>query len=127
MLREPPVTEPVPEPVSATAPTECAFNSRSCSEFMAARGGFDSHHEFPKFLGGDDGQTTKLWLCPNHHRRQHALIRYLVECAERAVPTSHLVLRAFTETERDAAAVAVSGWQGAGAPRVAYWSTDAAR
>lgn len=104
--------------------TRCAFGVR-CSLGMAHHGGFDAHHEWPKSMGGADGQSTMLTLCPNHHRRQHALIRYLVE-RDGQVPDP-LVLRHYRRPERDAAWMAFTNWVQAGRPHVADWPCPAAR
>lgn len=104
----------------------CAFDSNTCSRSMSGRGGFDEHHEYPKFLGGDDHAGALLRLCPNHHRRQHALIRYLVEAHENGRSADWQVLRRFTPAERTAATFAIDGWTASGAPAVAHWGVDAA-
>jgi hypothetical protein len=106
----------------------CAFDSNSCSKAMsvADTSGLQSHHAMPKFLGGDPNQHTLLRLCPNHHVRQHSLLRYLVECYERAVVPSGAVLRRFTAGERSTAQFAVSQWVAAGAVPVTEWNVDPA-
>lgn len=100
----------------------CSFQSYTCSALMVGAGGLDEHHEYPLSLGGQD-QGTKLLLCPNHHRRQHSLIRYLVETAA----PLWAVLRHFTQLERETAAVAVSQWKANGSPPIAGWPAPAAR
>jgi hypothetical protein len=111
--------------------TVCAFGKR-CSTSMSRHGGFDRHHEFPMSLGGTEDQTTMLTLCPNHHRRQHALIRYLYET--RAVYPGpedghdyNEVMRHFTKVERDAAFMAFNNWIRAGQPPIEGWTCPAAR
>lgn len=105
--------------------TICAFHNHGCSQQMLGHGGFDEHHEFPISLGGASDQTTMLALCPNHHRRQHALIRYLIENPN--VPGVDVVVLRFTAKERTAAALAVSNWQAAGSPTIHQWPVPAAR
>ncbi len=73
----------------------------------ASDSGFASHHDFPVFMGGDENEETMLLLCPNHHRRQHSLIRYLVENPE----SSREVMCHFTAAERATAAYAVAKWR----------------
>jgi hypothetical protein len=104
--------------------SRCAFGSR-CTLAMTGHGGFDEHHEHPLSLGGVEGQSTMLVLCPQHHRRQHSLIRYLVECD--TDERNPLVLRHFTRPERAAAEVAYMGWVSVGRPHVTSWPCPAAR
>lgn len=100
----------------------CAFQSDNCTAHMIGAGGLDEHHEYPLSLGGQpDGKL--LLLCPNHHRRQHSLVRYLVE---NEAP-QWAVLRHFTEAERETAANAVAMWKQDGSPPVAGWPAPAAR
>lgn len=103
----------------------CAFASNNCTASMIGAGGLDEHHEWPVSLGGDERQAdnTMLLLCPNHHRRQHALIRYLVE--NRAAQWA--VLRHFTPAERSAAGFAVEHWWAVGSPTISGWPAPAAR
>lgn len=107
----------------------CALQSHDCTGSMTGAGGFDQHHEWPVFLGGDEraANNTMLLLCPNHHRRQHALIRYLVECVQAGVKASYLVRRHYTKAELDAADFAVANWQAAGSPAVSSWNVPPAR
>jgi hypothetical protein len=100
----------------------CAFQSRSCTGMMLGHGGFDVHHEWPLSMGGADNQSSQLALCPNHHRRQHSLIRYLVEDG-----TDQAVVRHFTSAERTAAQIAINGWFSVGKPPIAGWEAPAAR
>lgn len=103
--------------------TVCAFQSNGCTNAVLGRGGLDEHHAHPLSLGGAPNQSTMLALCPQHHRRQHSLIRYLVENAV----TSPAVLGHFTHTEQQAAVDAVTAWRTAGSPPIANWPTPAAR
>lgn len=105
-----------------TPGTVCSFASNACTPFMLAHGGLDEHHEYPISLGGTVSQSTMLALCPNHHRRQHSLIRYLVEGG-----TAWSVLQHFTAVERDTALAAVTSWQADGSPPIAGWPCPAAR
>lgn len=106
----------------------CAFDSNNCSESLEHASSLDQHHEWPKHLGGDPNQETMLSLCPNHHRRQHAVIRYLIECHEAGMEAAWDVLCHFTKPERDTAMYAVSKWAAdPTAPHpVNYWTSDAA-
>ena len=106
--------------------TRCGFESHGCSHLAAGCGGFDEHHRDPVELGGDPRQPL-LALCPLHHRRQHALIRYLIECDEAAVPPAHVVLVHFTPVERDTATHAVAQWIARGRPPIKGWPCPAAR
>lgn len=112
-------------------PTDsCTFGSNNCSASMSGAGGFDRHHKWPEFMGGPDDPVDgaiELLLCPNHHRRQHALIRYLVECDVTRTPPSWGVLRHFVEGERVAAGYAITKWIAAGRPVITGWSSPAAR
>jgi hypothetical protein len=109
--------------------TTCSFHNHLCSTQMAGHGGFDEHHEFPVSLGGAAGQTTMLVLCPNHHRRQHALIRYLVELFQSGNlgAGDPAVTGQFTVHELLAANSAVKSWIEAGQPVIASWPCPAAR
>jgi len=103
----------------------CALASRGCSAFMSGHGGYDEHHKWPVSLGGPETTADLLALCPSHHRRQHALIRYLVEldgAAESAAVMTH-----FARIERDAAHYAVAQWTAAGKPPIGGWPCPAAR
>lgn len=102
--------------------TVCSFQSYACTAHMTGAGGFDEHHAWPVSLGGP-ADTALLILCPNHHRRQHSLIRYLVE-----TPTPDWgVLQHFTSDERSTAIHAVDQWRAAGSPPIAGWPAPAAR
>lgn len=68
---------------------------------------------------------TELVLCPTHHRRQHSLVRYLVE-TDTGI-RSGAVVRHFTSIERTTAEFAYQGWVAAGRPAVGGWSSPAAR
>jgi hypothetical protein len=92
---------------------------------MSGHGGFDEHHELPLSLGGQDNQSTMLVLCPNHHRRQHSLVRYLVEHDQGVLDP--LVLRHFSAVELATARFAYGGWVAAGRPPVPNWPCPAAR
>lgn len=102
----------------------CSLAALECSQHLTGAGGFDQHHEFPLSLGGAADQTTMLIVCPNHHRRQHALIRYLIE---RKSVEEYAVMRRFTAKEQDAARMAVSSWLAAGSPAINGWPVPAAR
>lgn len=106
--------------------TVCYFDSNNCSASMLGHGGFDQHHPVPIELGGDPSQPL-LALCPNHHRRQHALIRYLTECAETGVAPSWDVLDHFVAPERLLATEAVDQWIETGRPAINGWPCPAAR
>jgi hypothetical protein len=106
-----------------TPGTRCAFGAH-CTVGMLGHGGFDEHHELPLSLtGAPDG--VKLILCPNHHRRQHALVRYVVETGTGV--RDQLVLRHFAPIERSTAEFAYDGWVAAGSPHVSSWPCPAAR
>lgn len=105
--------------------TACAFQSNGCTGSLLAHGGFDAHHRWPKSMGGPENQSDELALCPNHHRRQHSLVRYLVELND--TPADWIVLQHFTSGERETAAYAVSAWVAAGRPAISGWSSPAAR
>jgi hypothetical protein len=107
----------------------CSFESNACSHSMLGHGGFDEHHEWPKHLGGYPNQETMLILCPNHHRRQHSLVRYLIEFHEAGTEPAWSVEQHFVKAERDAARYAVSRWVAdPTAPHpVRYWTSPAAR
>lgn len=107
--------------------TTCAFHVHDCSDMIASHGGFDLHHRWPQFMGGAAHQPDELTLCPNHHRRQHALVRYLVECQQRDVPTSTRITRRFASIERETALYALTSWNNAGKPHIPGWSAPAAR
>lgn len=112
--------------------TECAM-SRSCVPVLGA-GGFDQHHPIPtEFLEvmGITLVQILLLLCPTHHRRQHALIRYLYNShllgTDRAEWT---VLQHFNSIERQYAYEAIA-WlaeqNGGSMPPVRNWPAPAAR
>lgn len=103
--------------------TSCAFASHGCSNSMGGHGGFDEHHRWPKSMGGPEHPGDLLALCPNHHARQHALVRYLVETAD----PLYAVLRHFTAAELEVADYALARWREAGSPPIAGWSRPAAR
>ena len=105
--------------------TACAFDSNHCTTSLSGRGGFDQHHRWPVSLGGPENPNDLLILCPNHHHRQHALIRYLVEVG--IGPESYTVTCHFVTLELDAARYAVDHWKAAGSPAIAGWPTPAAR
>lgn len=114
-------------PAKLDAPgTACYLESNNCSASMLGHGGFDQHHAIPVELGGDPKQPL-LALCPNHHRRQHALIRYLVECLVASVVPSWDVTGHFVTAERNLATAAVTAWDAAGRPAINGWPCPAAR
>lgn len=104
--------------------TACAFQSNACTAFLLGHGGFDQHHAYPISLGGTVVQSTMLALCPSHHRRQHALIRYLVELLG---DPSWAVLGHFAPVERTTALAAIDSWRADGSPPIAGWPCPAAR
>lgn len=103
----------------------CAFETSWCRNRSTLAGGLDDHHRWPKSLGGPSEPTDTeglLLLCPIHHRRQHALIRAMVESGATAIRP----MRRFADVELTTAAYAVGQWVGAGRPRIAGWPTPAA-
>lgn len=103
----------------------CAFDN-GCSDRMRDFGGFDEHHAWPLSAGGPANQP-KLILCPNHHRRQHAMFRYLVECDEAGVrPDYWGILIHATPAERDTVKMSLTDWIGAGRPAINGWPCLAA-
>lgn len=104
--------------------TRCHFESHGCSRLVSGKGGFDQHHAIPIELGGDPNQPL-LALCPIHHRRQHSLIRYLVEQID-AGPVPAVMLH-FTTAEQATAIAAVQHWDAAGRPPINGWPCPAAR
>lgn len=115
----------VPEKLDAPG-TRCALESHGCSHLISGAGGFDQHHPVPVELGGDLKQPL-LALCPMHHRRQHALIRYLVECDEAGVDPATAIMRRFRSLERHLATTAVAHWVTANRPAINGWPCPAAR
>lgn len=105
--------------------TSCAFG-KACSRQMIGAGGFDQHHPWPMDTGGPRSQTL-VNLCPNHHRRQHSLVHYLINCDQAATPPAVAVIRRFTALERGLAQQAVAAWVAAGKPTVTGWPCPAAR
>lgn len=97
----------------------CAFGV-ACGRQVSDRGGLDEHHPDPEFMGGDPGQILML-LCPNHHRRQHALIRAYVEAGGRPKLTS-----SFATIEWATAQHAFDSWVARGRPALPGWSVPAA-
>lgn len=106
-----------------TPQAECAFDSHDCSHAVSGHGGFDQHHRWPKSLGGPEHPGDLLVLCPNHHARQHALVRYLVETQ---VPQRQVTWH-FTSDELATAQYAFEQWKLAGSPHIDGWSRPAAR
>ncbi len=103
----------------------CMFDSHSCSSMMLGHGGLVGHHEVPKSMGGaEDGKL--LLLCPNHHYRQHSLIRYIAEQMVAGHKLATVAFWHFTVPERNAAMIAYLAWDAAGRPEV-FWPTPAAR
>jgi hypothetical protein len=116
----------VTRPLTIDAPgTVCAFASRGCTAMVSGRGGFDAHHRWPISLGGPEHPDDLLACCPVHHRRQHSLLRYMIECD--TTPPSSTVLLHFTALERETADYAVTQWRAAGSPHIAGWPCPAAR
>lgn len=93
---------------------------------MIGAGGFEAHHEYPQFLGGSPG-GVELVLCPNHHTRQHSLIRYLIEQTENGRAIDPRVLRRFSTAERAASQFALDSWRADGSVPHASWNIPAAR
>lgn len=102
--------------------TVCEFGIR-CGQLAVGAGGFDRHHMVPKFLGGLESGTL-LVLCPTHHRRQHSIIRYMIE-NETALDLN--VLHRFSSKELNAARAGLKGWIALGRPTTTYWEVSAAR
>lgn len=103
----------------------CAFETGWCARRVTLAGGLDVHHRWPLSLGGPVEPTDvegRLLLCPIHHRRQHALIRAMVESGATGIRT----VRYFAPLEWQTAAYAVGQWIGAGRPRIPGWPTPAA-
>lgn len=103
----------------------CAFETAWCRNHISGAGGFDIHHQWPKSMGGSDETSDTqhlLYLCPMHHRRQHALIRAMVESGTTDVRT----VRTFAAVERISATYAVMCWVKAGKPPIRGWETPAA-
>lgn len=114
-------------PVTLDTPgTTCHFDSNGCTATMLGHGGFDQHHAIPIELGGDPNQPL-LPLCPNHHRRAHALLRYLIECVEAGVERDWAVLEHFVSAERQVALAALDAWVSFGRPPIPGWPCPAAR
>lgn len=103
----------------------CAFGT-TCADTMIGRGGLDVHHAWPVFMGGPATGADTL-ACPNHHRRQHALLRYLVECDQDGTAPAWAVRRRYNVIERDTAAWGVEQWIAAGRPPIRGWNVPAAR
>lgn len=106
----------------------CLFGSR-CGASMIGAGGLDRHHPLPEEFGGDPHQPLAN-ACPNHHRRQHSLIRYLYDCGVAGTVPEWPVLRRFNPTERALANNAIVGLlklHGGAFPSVASWPAPAAR
>lgn len=104
---------------------KCAFETSWCRGHAALAGGLDEHHRWPKSLGGPEDPTDVqglLILCPLHHRRQHALVRAMVEAGATTIHT----VRYFAPVEWQTAAYAVGQWLSAGRPRIAGWPCPAA-
>lgn len=38
----------------------------------------DEHHVLPRFLGGSDDASNRVWICPNTHRAAHEILRILL-------------------------------------------------
>lgn len=103
----------------------CAFESSWCRAHIGGAGGFDIHHQWPRSMGGPAEETDAqhlLYLCPMHHRRQHALIRAMVESGTTDVKT----VRYFAAVERQSATYAVTCWLKAGKPPIRGWECPAA-
>lgn len=106
--------------------TVCHLDSHGCTRLVLGHGGFDEHHPIPVELAGDPHQAL-IALCPIHHRRQHALIRYLVECLQDGTAVAPHVTVHYTRPEKDLAQTAVDHWDGAGRPTINGWPCPAAR
>ena len=107
------------------ADVRCAFETYWCKNKASQAGGCDVHHEWPRSMGGPDEATDTqhlLYLCPLHHRRQHSLIRAMVEAGTTAINT----VRKFSDAEMAAASYAVACWVKAGRPTIAGWECHAA-
>lgn len=104
---------------------KCSFEASWCKGRATLAGGLDAHHEWPKSMGGAElaSDTQHLLnLCPTHHRRQHALIRAMVEHGTTAIRP----VRRYSKVEVDAAVYAYTRWVGAGKPHVEGWTCNAA-
>lgn len=99
----------------------CAFHTWMCSPHSAGAGGFDQHHEHPLSMGGDPSKLA-LVLCPTHHRRQHSLIRAMVQSNSTEIRT----VKWFSPEERKSAKTAYLGWVELGKPKIEGWSSPAA-
>lgn len=124
------------EPVRATvnlaphvsvdgADVRCALETYWCKNKASQAGGCDIHHQWPKSMGGPEEATDTqhlLYLCPLHHRRQHSLIRAMVESGTTSIKT----VRKFSNDEVYSASYAVMCWVTAGKPRIAGWECHAA-
>lgn len=97
----------------------CAFGV-ACGKAVSNRGGLDEHHPDPVFMGGDPKQQ-KMLLCPNHHRRAHALDRAFVEANGRPRLES-----SFTTIEWQVAQHAFDSWVARGRPALPGWSVPVA-
>lgn len=104
----------------------CLFHSNDCTEAMIGAGGLDVHHAWPQFMGGPESGADTV-ACPNHHRRQHALLRYLVECDRAGIAPAWAVRRRFNPLERSTAEYGVRRWIEAGRPPIRSWNVPAAR
>jgi hypothetical protein len=107
-----------------TPDARCTFEMSWCATHTRGCGGFDVHHEWPEFMGGPSrpAEGKLLVLCPTHHRRQHALIRAMVEAGTTAIHTSHH----FAPVEWRAAIYAITQWHAADMPAIKGWSSPAA-
>lgn len=101
----------------------CDFETWQCSFHSALAGGFDEHHRWPKTMGGPENQDDMLTLCPTHHRRQHALIRAMVEHDSMDLKFT----KWFSFAELNVARYAFTKWNGLGSrkPHI-FWSSPAA-
>jgi hypothetical protein len=95
---------------------KCAFHTWSCSDHIAGSGGFDQHHRWPKSMGGPEHPPDLLILCPNHHRRQHALVRAMCERGTDAIHTLHW----FSPAEKAVASYAFASWLSIGSPHISW-------
>lgn len=121
-----PVPSKIPDLYKIDGPdVKCSFESYWCKGRSALAGGFDEHHEWPKSLGGSEDPNDVqhlLVLCPTHHRRQHALIRAMVESGTTLIKP----VRYYSNIEMSAASYAVGQWVAAGKPRIGGWPCPAA-
>jgi hypothetical protein len=93
--------------------TVCAFGKR-CGAMVTRAGGLDQHHPQPLSWGGSPDQEL-LVLCPNHHRRQHALLATL---QARGGELSAVGGAVFHADELPTARLGYAGWMASGRPPI---------